>query len=60
MFSDEDIEYAIRMRHTGVSTELHVYRGAPHGFMTLAPDSAIGRQASADVEQWLRAVVPMG
>ena len=29
----------------GVSTELHVYRGAFHGFDRMAPDSAVGRLA---------------
>ena len=36
-FSDEDIDYAVRLRHAGVPVDLHVYAGAPHGFEGLAP-----------------------
>ena len=32
LFLDEDIEYAQRLLQAGVSTELHVYPGATHGF----------------------------
>ena len=32
IFLDEDIDYANRLMQAGVSTELHVYAGAPHGF----------------------------
>ena len=32
LFLDEDTEYAQRLLQAGVSTELHVYPGAPHGF----------------------------
>ena len=52
-FSDEDIDYATRLRHAGVSTELHVYPGAPHGFDALTPNTAIARQAGRDLEAWL-------
>ncbi len=53
-FSDEDIDYAVRLRHAGVPVELHVYPGAPHGFDSLAPTSVIARRANADTEAWLR------
>jgi acetyl esterase/lipase len=52
-FSDEDIDYAVRMRHAGVPTELHVYPGAPHGFDGLAPGTAIAKRANRDIEEWL-------
>ncbi len=52
-FSDEDIEFATRLRHAGVPTELHVYPGAPHGFDAFAPNTAIARQANRDMEDWL-------
>ena len=42
--SDEDIDYAVRLRHAGVPVELHVYPGAPHGYDSLAPTSAIARR----------------
>ncbi len=53
-FSDEDIDFAVRLRHAGVPVELHVYPGAPHGFDSLAPTSVIARRANADTEAWLR------
>jgi acetyl esterase/lipase len=52
-FRDEDILYAMRLNQAGVPTELHVYPGACHGYQ-LAVDSAVARQARADVERWLR------
>lgn len=52
-FSDEDIDYATRLRHAGVPTELHVYPGAPHGFDALTPNTAIAKQGARDLEAWL-------
>ena len=52
-FADEDIEYAKRLNHAGVSVELHVYPGAPHGFEGFAPESAVARQARRDINNWL-------
>ena len=52
-FSDEDIDYAVRLRHAGVPTELHVYPGAPHGFDAFAPGTAIAKRANRDIEEWL-------
>jgi acetyl esterase/lipase len=54
-FSDEDIDYAVRLRHAGVPVELHVYPGAPHGFNGLVPGAAISRRANADIAAWLGA-----
>ncbi len=54
-FSDEDIDYATRLRHAGVPTELHVYAGAPHGFDALTPNTAVARRARRDLETWLAA-----
>lgn len=33
LFLEEDMEYARRLIRAGVPTELHIYPGAPHGFM---------------------------
>jgi len=33
LFLDEDMDYAKRLIRAGVPTELHIYPGAPHGFM---------------------------
>jgi len=52
-FSDEDIDYAVRLRHAGVPTELHVYDGAPHGFDSLMPGTAVAGRCVADMEEWL-------
>jgi acetyl esterase/lipase len=54
-FSDEDIDYALRLRHAGVPTELHVYPGGIHGFDGLAAGTAIARRANRDMEEWLAA-----
>jgi acetyl esterase/lipase len=35
LFLEEDLDYARRLIRAGVPTELHVYPGAPHGFMLL-------------------------
>ena len=52
-FCDEDIEYAKRLTQAGVPTEFHLYPGAPHGFDSMAANTAIGRRASAAIEDWL-------
>jgi acetyl esterase/lipase len=44
-FRDECIDYAQRLMMAGVSTELHVYRGAVHGFDLMAADSIVARVA---------------
>ena len=48
LFLDEDIIYAQRLIQVGVSTELHVYPGAIHGFDGLAPDAAVSRRFVAE------------
>jgi acetyl esterase/lipase len=48
LFLNEDIAYAQRLMDAGVPTELHVYRGAYHGFDTLAPSSGVARRFIAD------------
>ena len=54
-FSDEDIDYAVRLRHAGVPTELHVYEGAPHGFDALLAGTGVARRCVVDMEEWLAA-----
>jgi acetyl esterase/lipase len=53
-FSDEDVDYSTRLRHAGVPCELHVYPGAPHGFDSVTPNSAVAQRAARELEQWLR------
>jgi acetyl esterase/lipase len=47
LFVDEDVEYARRLVGAGVSCELHVYAGAPHGF-TMAWRAAVSRACERD------------
>ena len=54
-FSDEDIDYAVRLRHAGVPVDLRVYAGAPHGFEGLAPGAAVAQRAIRDTDEWLAA-----
>lgn len=52
-FSDEDVDYATRLRHAGVPCELHVYPGAPHGFDSVTPNSQLAQRANRELENWL-------
>jgi acetyl esterase/lipase len=52
-FSDSVIAYASRLRHSGVSTDLHVFADVPHGFDSLAPGTAVARRAVAALDEWL-------
>jgi acetyl esterase/lipase len=53
-FLHEDVDYAMRLMGAGVDTELHVYRGAPHGF-DLMPGASIAKRARRDAGAWLTA-----
>lgn len=53
LFVDENIEYARRLITSGVTTELHVYPGAFHGFDMMA-DAHVSRMFTRDVETALR------
>jgi acetyl esterase/lipase len=56
IFRDEDIDYARRLAAAGVSVELHVHPGAPHGFDRIAPYSGLVRRAMADRFRVLQAL----
>ncbi len=47
LFLEEDMEYARRLIRAGVPTELHIYPGAPHGFMFVA-DAYVTRAYARD------------
>jgi len=57
LFHDEDRDYAQRMRDAGVATTFHVVPGAPHGFESWAPKTAISRGHVAAAQSWLRDVL---
>lgn len=48
IFRDEDIEYARRLLAAGVSTELRVHSGVPHGWEVFAPGIDVSVRAYAD------------
>jgi len=54
LFAEEDMEYARRLVHAGVATELLVVRGAFHGFDLLVPDAEAAKQFSASWKSALR------
>jgi acetyl esterase/lipase len=43
-FRDEAVDYALRLLHAGVSTELHVFAGTCHGFDSLLPDWSVSER----------------
>ncbi len=52
-FSDEDIEYAVRLRHAASLSTSTSMPGAPHGFDVFAAGTTVATRAIRDVEQWL-------
>jgi acetyl esterase/lipase len=58
-FRDEDVDYALRLNHAGVPTELHVYPGACHAYQ-MAADSAVAKQSRRDVADWLARQITAG
>jgi acetyl esterase/lipase len=54
LFAEEDMEYARRLVHAGVATELLVVSGAYHGFDLVAPDAEASKQFSASWKSALR------
>jgi acetyl esterase/lipase len=56
IFRAEDVAYAAALSAAGVSAELHVHPGCPHGFEITAPDSDVAVRARADRLRFLRGV----
>jgi acetyl esterase/lipase len=54
VFRDEDITYAARLLDAGITTELHVYPGACHGFEMMAPTAAVAQACQRDITEALR------
>ncbi|EAA29516.1 hypothetical protein GE21DRAFT_9947 [Neurospora crassa] len=53
LFRDEDVEFSARLLKAGVSVELHVYPGVPHGFEMVAVNVRVSKIA---VENRVRAL----
>jgi triacylglycerol lipase len=53
LFLEEDLEYTRRLIRAGVPTEMHIYPGAPHGFMFL-PDAYLSKTYGRDSLAWLK------
>jgi acetyl esterase/lipase len=51
-FRDEDIDYAQRLNQAGVSCELHVIAGLPHGYL-LVPGADAVQLAMRSMDDWL-------
>jgi acetyl esterase/lipase len=60
LFVEEDMEYARRLVHVGVATELLVVRGAFHGLDLLVPDAESSKQFSASWKTALRKAFATG
>jgi acetyl esterase/lipase len=58
-FMDEDVDYAVRLNHAGVPTELHLYPGACHGYQ-YATEAEISRRSQRDIEVWLTRQIKSG
>ena len=48
LFIGENLRFAKNLMQHGVSTELHVYPGAYHGFMSFVPDAQVTKRAERD------------
>lgn len=53
LFRQEDIAFASRLMDAGVTTELHVYPAAPHGFDHIAT-AEVARRFAADLDEFVR------
>ncbi len=60
LFVEEDMEYARRLVHAGVATELSVVPGAFHGFDVLVPEAEASRRFTASWKSALRRAFATG
>jgi acetyl esterase/lipase len=54
IFRNEGMEFARRTAEAGVSTELHVHPGVPHGWDVVAPEADVSLRSTADRIRILR------
>jgi acetyl esterase/lipase len=57
LFHDENVSYAERLRAAGVPCDLDVVPGAPHGFESIVPASALTARYLGRARAWLRRAV---
>ena len=57
LFLNENIEYAQRLLEADISTELHVYPGAFHGFEVCAPTADISQRFNIERDNVLKRVL---
>ena len=56
IFRDEAVSYASHLWEAGVQAELHVWPGGFHGFDMMAPNSALGKQATRAKMEWVKRI----
>jgi acetyl esterase/lipase len=56
IFRDESIDYARNLQRAGISCELHVHPGAPHGHDWLNPNASVSKRAVVDRVRIITAV----
>ena len=54
LFAFENIDYARRLMQANVTTELHIYPGAFHGFDMLGPVAAVSQRFAQDRDQAIK------
>jgi len=60
VFRDEDLTYASRLLAAGITVEVHVYPGAPHGFEMMAPGAQVAQACQRDITEALRRALRPG
>lgn len=59
IFRNEDMVYAAQHGKAGISVEMHVHPGVPHGYDVFAPNSKISQRAFADRYKTISAIEPV-
>lgn len=54
---DEDLDFAQRLLHAGVSVELHHYRATYHAFDVIGPGTTVGRRAMSEQALFLQRTI---
>jgi acetyl esterase/lipase len=59
IFRDEDVEYAAKFGKAGITAELIVYPGCPHGFEVFAQNSDVAKRAMANRYRAVLSIQPL-